>query len=377
MLLERQRYVSDQDKLKKYSVEDLLKVLRAREGKKSEMLEAPSLSHNKDVLVHKDLEDIGSEKIVEAVKAGQKSIYGTDDRIDIFQLTDPLILNNVNSVVSLFHSNDVVDNGNGTSTLQTHNFGTSHNLCLTERFRDQPLGCFCTGFLVAPNIIATAGHCVDNTNVTDRRFVFGFQMSNNSTAQTIINNTEIYAGVTIVGRQLTNAADWSLVQVDRPVTNHRIAQIRRSGTIPNNQNLYVIGHPVGLPMKFADGANVRDNAPADFFVANLDTYGGNSGSPVFNSNTHLVEGILVRGETDFVTQGTCNVSLVCPDTGCRGEDCTRTTVFQNLVHTKYLYTKSWDGTTWSGYNNLGPELIASDPEAVSWGPNRIDVFVKG
>jgi len=365
MLWKKPRYVSDQGKLGKYSIEDLLKILRAREGKKSETLDAPSLSDNKNVLVEKDLEDISSETIVKAVKAQQKSIYGTDDRIDTFHVTDPRILNRVDSVVSLFWANQVTDNGNGTSTLETQNFGTSRNLCQAERFRDQPIGCDCTGFLVARNIIATAGHCVNNTNVTNRRFVFGFRMLNNSIAQTIIDNTEIYEGVAIVGRQLTSAADWALVQVNRPVTNHIVAQIRRSGQIPDNQNLYVIGHPVGLPMKYADGANVRDNTPHDFFVANLDTYGGNSGSPVFNGNTHIVEGILVRGGTDFVLQGTCNISLVCPDTGCMGEECTRTTVFQNLVN------------PWSGYNHLGTEQIASDPEAVCWGPNRIDVFVKG
>ena len=66
---------------------------------------------------------------------------------------------------------------------------------------------------------------------------------------------------------------------------------------------------------------------APFFVANLDTYGGNSGSPVFNAASYKVEGILVRGENDFVTNGTCYVSLVCPTTGCRGEDVTRATVW--------------------------------------------------
>ncbi|MEK7233144.1 MAG: S46 family peptidase [Elusimicrobiota bacterium] len=34
-----------------------------------------------------------------------------------------------------------------------------------------------------------------------------------------------------------------------------------------------------------------------FFVANLDTYGGNSGSAVFNVETNLVEGILLRSES--------------------------------------------------------------------------------
>ena len=76
---------------------------------------------------------------------------------------------------------------------------------------------------------------------------------------------------------------------------------------------------------------MRTNTADGYFVANLDTYGGNSGSPVFNSDTHEVEGILVRGERDFVQAGGCTVSLVCPDTGCRGEDCTRVTRFASHV----------------------------------------------
>ena len=53
------------------------------------------------------------------------------------------------------------------------------------------------------------------------------------------------------------------------------------------------------------------------------TLGGNSGSAVFNSATGLVEGILVRGEQDYVLKGDCRVSNVCPVDGCRGEDVTK------------------------------------------------------
>jgi V8-like Glu-specific endopeptidase len=88
-----------------------------------------------------------------------------------------------------------------------------------------------------------------------------------------------------------------------------------------------------LPLKVAENAFVRDNSNSSYMTCNLDTYGGNSGSPVFNSETHEVEGILVRGETDFEPSGNCNVSLVCPTTGCRGEDVTRTTEFAHLIDT--------------------------------------------
>ena len=75
-----------------------------------------------------------------------------------------------------------------------------------------------------------------------------------------------------------------------------------------------------------------------FRSLHLDTYGGNSGSPVFNAATHEVEGILVRGETDFTSNGTCNVSLVCPTSGCRGEDVTRATEFAGLLSAFTLQT---------------------------------------
>jgi hypothetical protein len=69
---------------------------------------------------------------------------------------------------------------------------------------------------------------------------------------------------------------------------------------------------MGLPAQFAGGGTVRDNRYRAVFVENLDAYPGNSGSPVFNSTTHVVEGLQVRGKKNsFVKQGDCFVSRVC------------------------------------------------------------------
>jgi len=316
----------DTSKLRDANEDEMLAALRAREHKANNDGAAAGPTSDDP------FPDMSSADLAAALREKQKVIYGTDDRIDFFQITDPAALQDVDSVVALFDQSAVTDNGDGTSTLLTQNFGATQNLCSTERFRDQPVGAFCSGFLVAPDVIATAGHCVNASNVTDVRFVFGFRMTSATAAQTIISNGDIYSGASLLGHQVVGTGpDWALVRLDRPVSGHRIATIRRNGRIPDTQDVHVIGHPSGLPLKFAAGAAVRDNSPAAFFVANLDTYGGNSGSPVFNSDTHVVEGILVRGETDFVMQGSCTVSLVCPTTGCRGEDSTRTTEFAHLV----------------------------------------------
>lgn len=328
----------DSDKLEKFTLDELMQELQVRGANKRQSL--PNWSNHEGLMAaaadetgKAELEDVDTESIVSVVQGRQKAIYGTDDRMELFEIDDSTILEVADSVVALFKSSDINDNGDGTSTLVTSSFASGFNLCSNERFRNQPIGAFCTGFLVAPDLIATAGHCINAQNVTRRRFVFGFRMQKTGNAQVVIQNSEIYSGDSLLGRQEDGSgSDWAIVKLDRPVTNHRILPIRRTGRIPNNNSVYVIGHPNGLPAKFAPGANVRDNSPQAFFKANLDTYGGNSGSPVFNEE-NVVEGILVRGETDFVPQGNCMVSLVCPTTGCQGEDCTRTTEFASLIPT--------------------------------------------
>ena len=65
-----------------------------------------------------------------------------------------------------------------------------------------------------------------------------------------------------------------------------------------------MGFPSGIPAKIEDGGIVRSRRAStlDYFTADTDTFGGNSGSGVFNDNGILV-GILVRGATDYVYDG--------------------------------------------------------------------------
>lgn len=323
--------------IEEFSADDLLFELRAREESQGAGEEAlPGVTESEDEPeLNPELESYDTQELSQALRDTQEVIYGVDDRVDIFEVTDAALLEDADCLVALFDAGDVTDNGDGTSTLTTSNFGASRNLCVGEPFRDQPTGAFCSGFLVAPDLVATAGHCVDPPNtpaIENIRFVFGFKMVDAGTGPPPIANGEIYSGAQVVGRELDQSgSDWALVRLDRPVAGHRPAPIRRRRRIGSSANVHVIGHPVGLPAKLAAGASVRDNTPSPFFVANLDTYGGNSGSPVFNSRTHMVEGILVRGERDFVSSGSCNVSFVCPTTGCRGEDVTRITKLVGLI----------------------------------------------
>jgi hypothetical protein len=312
--------------LKSYSADELMAELRLRETPGA-MASAVRKSSKERALAGVD-----SAEVAKALREAQKVIYGTDDRQEAFAISDPGAKANAEAVASLIDISKIDDNGNGTSTIRTILFGVAQDLCNGERFRDQPTSPFCTGFLVGRDIIATAGHCIDGNSIGPTRFVFGFRMNPDGTPNVVVSNDDIYRGVSIIARKLEGTgSDYAVVRVDRPVAGRPILPLRRTGKIADGRSVYVLGHPSGLPLKYAPNANVRTNSAASFFVANLDTYGGNSGSPVFDDESDTVEGILVRGETDFVSVGGCRVSNVCPTSGCRGEDVTRATEFASFV----------------------------------------------
>ena len=250
-----------------------------------------------------------------------KVIYGSDTRIDLYQATDTRLLTLADSTVALFKAENVSSDGK----LTTNSYANQYGLCKEEPFYEQETGAFCSGSLVAPDVIMTAGHCVPSAEeCAGIKFVFGFAVKEKGVLPKSVPETEVYGCKELIGReQVGTGADWALVRLDRKVANHAVLKLNLTGKIENKAEVMVIGHPAGLPTKIAGGAHVRDNSKEGFFVANLDTYGGNSGSAVFNSETGLVEGILVRGETDYVEKGSCFVSNVCPADGCRGEDVTK------------------------------------------------------
>ncbi len=251
-------------------------------------------------------------------------IYGADDRIDLYQTENAKLKSMADSTVALMQASSVKSEG-AVSRLVTEPYGTGNGLCKEEPFYDQVTAAFCSGSLVAPDIIMTAGHCVTSESAcTGTKFVFGFAVKEKGKMPLTVATTDVYGCKKLLGReQVNDGADWALIKLDRPVTGHAVLKLNLAGTIANKTPIVVIGHPAGLPTKIAGGSEVRDASKNGYFTANLDTYGGNSGSAVFNAKTGLVEGILVRGENDYVYRGGCRVSQVCTNEGCRGEDVTK------------------------------------------------------
>jgi hypothetical protein len=293
--------------------------------------------------LNKALSDISTWDLVKILTFGTQNITNTrgiwfgEDRMDFFEISDKHVKRNTDCVAVICMRDNLIDTNKGFSTLKVKNYGKSFNLCESEPFHEQPTvaGRMWTGFLVDEEVIATAGQCTDESNVMNLRIIFGFKMLNSSTPVIKMSNENIYKGVKIIHRvynRMGNMSDWALVKLDRKVEGQSIAKLSNQDVFID-QPVYVIGHPCGLPLKYAPGAQVKDIKEA-YFAADLDVYSGNSGSPVFDRKTHEVIGLVVRGYSrDFRWTGKGWASVIYPSTNIQSPlpQCTKVSEFINIV----------------------------------------------
>jgi hypothetical protein len=246
-------------------------------------------------------------------------IYGADDRKESYDYDaqpewDPALQS-----TGALMSPSVIDESDPTDvTFNAPTLAAYFDLCPSERFGDQSTPGFCSGFLIAENQMVTAGHCVENANdCGNTTFVFNYGMTSEGVRNTITAD-DIYDCQSVLTHIYVNGDDFAIVDLDRPVAGIEPALVRRGGMFehaPAGPGVVAIGHPYGIPLKVADNAAAVEGR-RDLFVANVDTFGGNSGSGVYGGATRELVGILVRGNNDWIDNGACNESAGCPDSGC-------------------------------------------------------------
>ncbi len=257
-------------------------------------------------------------------------IYGDDNRLDLYQVTSTKLLNLARSTAAIFDRADLKQQASYFEIL-TGNFAEEMRVCRQEPFAEQQAGAVCSAFLISDNLVATAGHCVKVNDCEKVAFVFDHSMLSANQDVKTINNENIFFCDRIMKREQTSVVDYAIIRLDRSVPGREplsFAQSYPSVGTPTT----VIGHPGGLPTKVADGGVIR-RTQTGYFVTDLDAYGGNSGSPVLNSQTLEVMGILVRGEKDYVfdPENDCSLSKRCGQADCEGEEVTHISYVQEAL----------------------------------------------
>lgn len=280
--------------------------------------------------------DEGSTEPTPTGTARKGDIYGADQRREASSVERDSLRDVVRRTAALVDASRVRRTNTGTTTLQSETYRETNDLCREERFADQPVPAFCTAFLIAPDRVATAGHCVASEQAcASTRIAFGFEHSTtvSEEGEVTLPTRDVYGCETIVDRRRQPASvDYAVLQLDREVVDRHPLAVRTHAPPPPGRPLAIVGHPMGLPMKVGLGGEVRASSTPELVQYALDTYGGHSGSPVVDPATGIVQALHTRGTRDFTRREDrdCRVSRVCRDVeevgACSGNSGTAATV---------------------------------------------------
>jgi S1-C subfamily serine protease len=170
------------------------------------------------------------------------------------------------------------------------------------KFLDQPAIGSCTGFLIAPDILVTAGHCINSMEEANQFvWVFDYTSESNFINGRYLNFSDknIYEVESIITSNLDDDTDddYAVLRLKRK-SERAPYRFRTSGTVLEESAINTIGCPTGLPLKFSTNAIVVDSSPTNWFKSDIDSFPGNSGGPVFDQHG-FIEGILVRGAAEY------------------------------------------------------------------------------
>lgn len=262
-----------------------------------------------------------------------KVIYGKDDRSDLYQSGDNQLIDYTRSTAAQIPNELLLPKGE--NFILTGRTLKETGVCSYERFSSQLTSADCSGFLIAPDTLVTAGHCVQNlSDCKNNYWVFDYANNKKEESFFSFSKNQLFRCVSIVAHEFSGPgkSDFSIVKLDKIAIGRPPLKYRNSGRVESDAALAVIGHPSGLPSKITTSVEVRDNSKDAFFTTNSDTYSGSSGAAVINTKTGLVEGILIRGDVDYVqVEGSpCRISKINPGNAGRGEDVMRITAIPFL-----------------------------------------------
>ena len=140
----------------------------------------------------------------------------------------------------------------------------AEHLCPDVRFREEYVNGSCSVFLIHPQIIATSGHCVKELLELNRKgiepkesqlsfIIFDYYKSGKASylefpSENVFKVQKLLSGLNESDSSANKEYDFVFLSLDRP-TKCKPFVISWENTMNEQSEMYVLGHPAGIPMK--------------------------------------------------------------------------------------------------------------------------------
>lgn len=185
-----------------------------------------------------------------------------------------------------------------------------HNVCSDQKYATQNAIGECTAFLVAPDILMSAGHCmyVDGNDYKSTceniAFAFDYEKGVHNLSQVVECEEVIFHRW-----DEQESSDYAIIKLKEAVTDR--PHLKLSKNIYDGQEIFSVGSGLGLPKKISRHGKVQRHEHQHINY-DLDLFGGNSGSPIVDKKTGEVIGVHIYGSPfDLVEDGCQTYNDIC------------------------------------------------------------------
>jgi V8-like Glu-specific endopeptidase len=161
----------------------------------------------------------------------------------------------------------------------------------------------CSAALIGEDTILTAAHCIDpkdGQTFSIENYYIVFDYVNFTTVDFTISSDNVFEIEKILQYEFdktlfVTGVDITTLKLKRAVTDRSILEIDFDESYSIGSPLYLFGYPLGSPLKLSSNGEITGHTHDSSFSHNLDAFSVNSGSPIFNADTHKIIGVHVRG----------------------------------------------------------------------------------
>lgn len=251
-----------------------------------------------------------------------KVVYGKNDRTRVLEANSHRNLQLAyDATMAVIHRTRLKKQEDTNYLISSDTWKSRFNMCPDEQFIDEPIAANCTSVLITPTLALTAAHCITGRPkdfCKHNRFVLGYK----SESKDMISEDNIFRCTDVVEYHYnkSESIDWAIVGLDREVTQVDPIEIVNDTNLARTDELTLLGYPAGLPLKVTPHGTIRE-MDQKTILANFDSFSGNSGSPVFQTETGKFVGILIGGEDDYQydKKMACLRPKQCAENSCSGE----------------------------------------------------------